>query len=72
MMAHVIGSASVQLSIINTAIDPHYTVTKRKYWYVTYIDECPVCGRSDKWRERVYEKPDSPIHYEQVYDWCDV
>lgn len=25
-----------------------------KYWYMTYIHECPLCGRSDRWRERMY------------------
>ena len=43
---------------------------KKKYWYVTYIDECPVCGSGDTYRERVYEKPKSSIVFSQSYDWC--
>jgi hypothetical protein len=29
---------------------------KKKYWYRQYIGECPVCGRDQSWRERVYGK----------------
>lgn len=31
---------------------------KKPYWYKTTIEECVLCGWSDKWRERMYtEKP---------------
>ena len=34
---------------------------KRPYWYFQWIDECPVCGSSDKGRERRYTpKPNDP------------
>jgi hypothetical protein len=44
----------------------------KKHWYITFITECPVCGRGHKWRERVYAKPVESIVYKEVYDWCDV
>jgi hypothetical protein len=34
---------------------------KKKYWYRMYFGECPLCGRSKSYRERVYgEKPEDP------------
>lgn len=41
---------------------------KRKYWYKLYIGECPVCGRDQSYRERVYgRKPKDPAkRYEQL------
>jgi hypothetical protein len=27
---------------------------KKKYWYRQYVGECPVCGKDQSWRERVY------------------
>jgi len=34
---------------------------KKKYWYKIYIEECVVCGKQDKYKERQYsEKPKDP------------
>jgi len=46
-------------------------------WYKHFIEECPVCGRGDEWKERRYTPPppkDSPERWEfkQRYDYCDV
>ena len=31
----------------------------KPHWYKLHIKECPICGKDDSWRERVYgEKPD--------------
>lgn len=35
--------------------------TKQKYWYMTEIDYCVICGREKKCRYRVYEKPEHSI-----------
>jgi hypothetical protein len=50
---------------------------QEKHWYRMYYGECPVCGRLDSYRERVYgEKPKDPKEiYKQVsdkdcYDYC--
>lgn len=47
---------------------------KEKYWYKTYIVECPVCGSGSETKQRVYgEKPENPdewVDYTQRYDWC--
>lgn len=45
---------------------------KRKYWYQTTIEFCPVCGSEDRYRERVYEKPEVPIILKEHYDWCEI
>jgi len=45
-----------------------------KYWYSFNIVECPVCGRTDKYKERRYSK--RPKHkvdrynYRQEYCYC--
>lgn len=40
------------------------TQTKQKrpaHWYRIYVSECPVCGRGDEVRERIYgRKPKDP------------
>ncbi len=50
---------------------------KQKYWYRIHIGECPVCGRNQGWRERVYGKrpKDTEKRYVQLsqnetYDHC--
>ena len=47
-------------------------MAKRKYWYELYIQECPVCGQTRKYRERRYTKRPidgtKRIHFEQF--WC--
>lgn len=43
----------------------------KKYWYVCHVEYCPVCGCERKYRERVYEKPDTYWLIQDVYDWCD-
>ena len=48
------------------------SVSKRKYWYILHIYECPICGRGEEYRERVYEKPASYWVHHTSYDWCDV
>jgi len=46
-----------------------------KYWYMTYIIECPVCGSTDRYRERKYtERPldiEERFDYKQQYDHCE-
>lgn len=46
-----------------------------KYWYKTYIVECPVCGNTDEFKERVYtEKPlniEERFDYKQQYYHCE-
>lgn len=46
----------------------------KPHWYMMFVEECPVCGRIDEWRERRYtQKPASPgdrHSYQQVYDKC--
>ena len=44
----------------------------KKYWYVTIVWHCPVCGKEDKRRHRVYEKPKESIVWKTDYDYCDV
>jgi hypothetical protein len=45
------------------------------YWYYIVSDYCPVCGREDITRTRLYgEKPktwDERHKYNERYDWCD-
>ncbi len=48
----------------------------RKFWILFEIHECPVCGSSTTYRERVYDRPKpkwAAQRYKQVvaYDWCD-
>lgn len=38
---------------------------KRKYWIRFHTDECPPCGRSDTWKERVYDTPKPEDSYER-------
>jgi hypothetical protein len=49
---------------------------KKKYWYLTITEECPVCGYGETYRKRQYtSKPeDSSLRFEMkiTYDWCDV
>lgn len=28
--------------------------SKKKYWYKFFYEECVLCGRSSKWKERQY------------------
>jgi hypothetical protein len=45
---------------------------KTKHWYKIIIEECPPCGRSKVYRERMYtEKPeDYKDRYEYHQYWC--
>jgi len=49
---------------------------RRRHWYRLYIGECPVCGRDQSYRERVYgRRPAWGKRYiflpdAQAYDWC--
>lgn len=50
---------------------------KKKYWIRFHYYDCPVCGRHDEIRERIYEqlKPADITQrhiVHQAYDWCDV
>ena len=29
-------------------------LSKEKYWYKIHIGECPICGRDQSYRERIY------------------
>ncbi len=46
----------------------------KKYWYMLYIEECPVCGRTDEFKERRYtRKPGDRVdryNYKQEYCYC--
>lgn len=48
---------------------------KKKYWYFIIIQECPVCGRGETYKERRYTpKPEARnLRYEYVeyYDHCE-
>ena len=47
----------------DVAIAPDAESTEpRTYWYLTTYGECPVCGRSGKIRERIYDRP-KPCEY---------
>lgn len=50
---------------------------KVRYWYRRHVGECPVCGRDQSYRERVYgPKPKHPtllvvqLTDFQSYDGC--
>lgn len=47
----------------------------RKYWYKFYHHYCPVCGRENTYKVRMFTpKPDDVYErHEEVidYDWCD-
>jgi len=49
---------------------------KQKYWYMTQIESCPVCGEENIFKYRVYgEKPENRadrIKYTYIHHWCDV
>ena len=46
------------------------------YWIMYHEDYCPVCGRTQVYRERVYDEP-KPVEWSarhivrEVYDWCE-
>lgn len=47
-----------------------------KYWILFEYHECPICGRGQTYRERIYDKP-KPLNPSERhvwvpdYDWCD-
>jgi hypothetical protein len=45
-----------------------------KIWYKTFIEECPVCGATRKWKQRMKgSKPKSAfkrVLFETKYDQC--
>jgi len=47
---------------------------KRKHWYKIDKYECPVCGRGEEFRTRMYtdrpEKPEDRVTWHEQYDWC--
>ena len=47
------------------------------YWYKTTVYYCPLCGRDDTYKERVYdeEKPkewEKRFTFKEVWDYCDI
>jgi hypothetical protein len=50
---------------------------KCKYWYLHTIVYCPVCGKEDRYKERIYgipkpENGEERYRIIEAYDWCDV
>lgn len=49
---------------------------KKNYYYKTTIWYCPLCGKEDKFRERIYAKKPKDISkriiIQEVYDYCDI
>ena len=47
-------------------------ISKPTYWYRVFTFVCPICGREDRYRERVYdEKPeDYADRHHVVEGWC--
>ena len=47
-------------------------ISKPTYWYRLFTFVCPICGREDKYRERVYdEKPEDYADRVHVIEgWC--
>ncbi len=50
---------------------------ERRYWYFISSDYCPVCGKDDTTRERIYGERPSKWEDRHDYDWnaydyCDV
>lgn len=51
------------------------TLKSKIYWYRFHVGECPVCGKDQTWKERVYEpKPKSAskryIHLPDQVTYC--
>ncbi len=43
----------------------------KKHWYKIFIHYCPVCGKEDVFRERVYGKKPVQTHFMTImYDGC--
>lgn len=55
---------------------PADALRTRRHWYMTYVGECPVCGRDASYRKRVYGRPPAKHRrYEslagrETYDQC--
>lgn len=47
----------------------------QKHWYKTTVQECPLCGRGDVYRERIYgDRPKDPYEFyvhQEIYDHCE-
>jgi len=41
---------------------------KRGYWYMHYCEECVLCGRTEEYKFRVYDKP-KPEKVEDRYEF---
>ena len=52
-----------------------YLAGERRYWYYVHTDYCPVCGKDDTARERIYgprpEAREDRSSFHETYDWCD-
>jgi hypothetical protein len=42
-----------------------------KHWYKTIIATCPMCGRNEKYRFRVYEEKERGNEFKEQWDYCD-
>lgn len=45
------------------------------YWILFTLSECPVCGNSSEYQERIFDRPKPDDYndrhfYEQKYDGC--
>lgn len=46
-----------------------------RHWYRLFVGECPVCGRDQSYRERVYgprprKRSDRIVHIPDVKNYC--
>lgn len=50
--------------------------TQVKYWYEFYYYFCPLCNKTEIYKERKYtNKPKNHgnrHHWEEMYDWCEL
>lgn len=50
---------------------------RRARWYLQYVGECPICGRSKSYKEAMYTRPPKKEkRYKSIpdfltYDYCD-
>ena len=50
---------------------------KQKYWYKFDHYVCPLCGREDNYKERIYDKQKPELYrdrhdYHEVWDGCGI
>jgi len=48
---------------------------KKKYWYKFWYRYCPLCGRTQTFKERQYSGKPKDMRerhiFEEVFDWCE-